>query len=75
MVGTILSNFWAALIAFTIYFISCYPFTAGIGIVKNAALIAILAFFLTFVVRGILSFILEDKMIKAEVVGEKVDEE
>ena len=72
MVGTILSNFWAALFAFTIYFLSYYPVTAGKGILLNAFVVAVCFFFLTFLVRGILSFILEDKNEITEQTGEKI---
>jgi len=72
MIGSILSNFWAALFAFTIYFLSCYPFTAGMGILLNAFVVAVVVFFLTFLVRGILSFILEDKNETTEQTGEKI---
>ena len=72
MVGSILSNFWAALFAFTIYFLSCYPFTAGLGILLDALVVAFIVFLLTFLVRGILSFILEDKNETPEQPGEKI---
>ena len=72
MVGSILSNFWASLFAFTIYFLSCYPFTAGIGILLNAFIVAVVVFFLTFLVRGILSFILENKNETTEQTVEKI---
>lgn len=60
MVGTILSNFWVALFGFSIYFFSSYPFLHPTKIIVNASIIAIILFFLTFVVRAIISFVLEE---------------
>lgn len=60
MAGTILSNFWAALLAFSIYFFSTYPFLDAKNILLNASIIAILIFLITFIARAIISFVMED---------------
>jgi hypothetical protein len=58
MAGTILSNFWAALLAFSIYFFSTYPFLNAKNILFNASIIAILIFLITFIARAIISFVM-----------------
>ena len=60
MVGTILSNFWVALIAFSAYFFSSYPFLNGKSILWNASMLALLFFLLTFVARAIIAFVMEN---------------
>ncbi|MFF2752590.1 hypothetical protein ACFVR1_02390 [Psychrobacillus sp. NPDC058041] len=60
MAGTILSNFWAALLAFSIYFFSTYPFLDAKNILFNASVIAILIFLITFIARAIISFVMEN---------------
>jgi|GEM_PF-5305441 len=60
MVGTILSNFWVALFAFSIYFFSAYPFMEGLSILFNASVMAIIFFVLTFIVRAIIGFVMEN---------------
>lgn len=78
MVGTILSNFWVALIAFSAYFFSSYPFLNGKSILWNASMLALLFFILTFIARAIIAFVLENPMSKAEetpiVIQKEVDE-
>lgn len=58
MIGTILSNFWVALIAFTVYFLLSYPFTEGLGIILEAFIVAIVFFLLTFFARALISYII-----------------
>ncbi|SER53190.1 hypothetical protein [Psychrobacillus sp. OK032] len=58
MVGTILSNFWVALIAFSAYFFSSYPFLNGKRILWDASMLALLFFFLTFIARAIIAFVM-----------------
>ncbi|QFF98556.1 hypothetical protein PB01_06785 [Psychrobacillus glaciei] len=60
MVGTIISNFWTALFAFSIYFFSTYPFLDAKNILFNASIIAITVFLITFLARAIISFVMED---------------
>ncbi|WP_391121317.1 hypothetical protein [Psychrobacillus sp. L3] len=60
MVGTILSNFWTSLFAFSIYFFSTYPFLDSKNILFNASIIAITVFLVTFLARAIISFVMED---------------
>lgn len=66
MVGTILSNFWVALIAFSAYFFSAYPFLNGKSILWNASILALLFFILTFVARAIIAFVMEEPVSKEE---------
>jgi hypothetical protein len=63
MVGTILSNFWAALFAFSIYFFSTYPFIHAQSILFNASMIAIIVFLLTFLARAVIAFVMENPVI------------
>jgi len=60
MVGTILSNFWVALITFTVYFLFSYPFIEGIGIILKASIVAVVFFLLTFFARAIISYIISN---------------
>ena len=60
MVGTILSNFWAALFAFSIYFFFSYPFNHPKSILLNASILTIFVFFSTFVARAIIAFIMKE---------------
>ena len=60
MVGTILSNFWVALITFSVYFIFSYPFIEGKGIILDASIVALVFFLLTFLARAIISFIISN---------------
>ena len=69
MVGTIMTNLWIALLTFSISFLSAYPFVEGVSVVISAALWAILFFFITFGVRAIISYVLEDKTPKVEIEG------
>lgn len=57
MVGSILSNLWAALIAFTLYFGLSYPFTSPMSTLPGAFGWAILFFLVTFIVRYSLHFV------------------
>lgn len=69
MVGTILSNFWVALFAFSIYFFSAYPFKEGLSILLNASVLAIIFFVLTFIARAIIGFVMENPInVKEEMV-------
>ena len=67
MVGTILSNLWVALIAFTIYFLFSYPFIEGMGIILDACIVAFVFFLLTFFARAIISYIISNP---AEEIGD-----
>ena len=67
MVGTIMSNFWIALLTFSILFLFSYPFIEGAIILIPIILWAILSFFITFGGRAILSYVLDDRMKKIEV--------
>ena len=60
MVGTILSNFWVALIAFTVYFLFSYPFIEGMRIMLEASIVAVVFFLLTFFARAIISYIISN---------------
>lgn len=60
MVGTILSNFWVALIAFSVYFLFSYPFIEGKGIILDASMVAFVFFLLTFLARAIISYIISN---------------
>jgi len=58
MVGTILSNFWVALITFTVYFLFSYPFIEGMRIIVEACIFAFVFFLITFLARAIISYII-----------------
>jgi hypothetical protein len=60
MVGTILSNFWVALIAFSVYFLFSYPFIDGMGIIFDACIVAVVFFLLTFLGRAIIRYIISN---------------
>ncbi|QUG41108.1 hypothetical protein KD050_17750 [Psychrobacillus sp. INOP01] len=60
MVGTILSNFWIALIAFSVYFLYSFPFIEGMGIILKACIVAFVFFLLTFLARAIISYIISN---------------
>lgn len=60
MVGSILSNFWVALIAFSVYFLFSFPFIEGRGIILDAGLVALVGFLLTFIIRAIISYIISN---------------
>lgn len=60
MVGTILSNCWAALIAFSIYFLFSYPFEHANSILLNASILAIFVFFFTFAARAVIAYIMKE---------------
>lgn len=66
MVGTIMSNFWVALLTFSILFLYSYPFVEGAAILIPIILFAILSFFMTFGGRAILTYVLDDRMKKIE---------
>ncbi|MFX3674081.1 MAG: hypothetical protein ACE3JQ_06520 [Paenisporosarcina sp.] len=57
MVGSILSNLWAALIAFSLYFGLSYPFDAPSPILIGSSIWAIVFFLLTYVIRYLLYFV------------------
>ncbi len=57
MAGTILSNFWAALIAFSFYFFVSFPFTNAFPILTHASILAIAMFVFTFIVRAIIAYV------------------
>lgn len=71
MVGTILSNFWVALIAFSVYFLFSYPFIEGMGIIFNACIVSFVFFILTFLGRAIIRYIISNP--KEEVEGMPID--
>ena len=61
MVGTILSNFWVALIAFTIYFLFLIPlYNAWVLFLHMPVLLAIVCLLLTFLARAIISYIVSN---------------
>lgn len=60
MVGTILSNFWVALIAFSVYFLYSFPFIEGMEIILDACIVAFVFFLLTFLARAIISYIISN---------------
>ncbi|SDM56017.1 hypothetical protein SAMN05518871_101537 [Psychrobacillus sp. OK028] len=62
MVGTILSNFWVALIAFSVYFLFSFPFIEGKGIILDALIVAITFFLVTFFARAIISYIISNRI-------------
>ncbi|MFJ7824929.1 hypothetical protein [Psychrobacillus sp. NPDC096623] len=62
MVGTILSNFWVALIAFSVYFLLSFPFIEGKGIILDALIVAIIFFLVTFFARAIISYIISNRI-------------
>lgn len=66
MVGTILSNFWVALIAFSFYFFSSYPFLEGMSVLIDSTILAIIFFLLTFVVRAIIAYVMEGPYLNDE---------
>lgn len=51
MVGSMLSNFWAALIAFSLYFGLSYPFVSPSSTLIGASTWAIVFFLLAFLIR------------------------
>lgn len=59
MVGSILSNLWAALIAFTLYFGLSYPFVSPFSTLLGSFSWAILFFLVTFIIRYSLNFVLQ----------------
>lgn len=75
MVGTVLSNFWAALIAFSIYFFSTHPFVDPKSILLHASIIAIIVFLLTFPVRAIIAFVMEGPVVNEEVLATTLNTE
>lgn len=75
MVGTILSNFWVALIAFSIYFLYSYPFIEGMGIILDAVIVAFAFFLLTFLARAIISYIISNPSEEIENVSLEKDAE
>ena len=60
MVGSILSNFWVALFAFSIYFFLSYPFLEGISVLYGASFWAFIFFILAFIARALIAFIIKD---------------
>ena len=75
MVGTILTNLWVALIAFTVYFLFSYPFTEGKGIILDSFIMAIIFFLLTFVARAIIGYIISNPKEEVEVIPLEKDAE
>lgn len=75
MIGTILSNFWAALFAFSIYFFSTYPFIHAKSILFNASIIAIIIFLLTFLARAIIAFVMEGPVVLEQEVFQTIKTE
>ena len=66
MVGTILSNFWAALIAFSFYFFFSYPFIDGMVIILEALFVATFFFIGTFFARAIIGYIISNPLTERE---------
>ncbi|MBO2534598.1 hypothetical protein [Rummeliibacillus suwonensis] len=59
MVGSFLYNCWAAVIAFTIYFLMTFrSFNSPTSIIIKAFIAASIVFFLTYLVRFIIAFVL-----------------
>lgn len=75
MVGTILSNFWVALLAFSLYFIYSYPFIEGKVILLDAGIVAFVFFLLTFLARAIISYIISNPPEEIEKVAFEKDTE
>lgn len=66
MAGTILSNFWGALFGFSIYFFSSFPFLNATKILTGATIAAVFLFFLTFLIRAIIAFFIEQSEVVVE---------
>lgn len=62
-----MSNFWIALLTFSILFLFSYPYIEGAIILIPIILLAILSFFMTFGGRAILAYVLDDRMKKEEI--------
>lgn len=59
MVGTFLSNCWAAVIAFTIYFLITFQsLNTPTSIIVKSFVVAIIVFFVTYLVRFIIAFVM-----------------
>ena len=59
MVGTFLSNCWAAVIAFTIYFLITFQsLNTPTSIIVKSFVVAIIVFFATYLVRFIIAFVM-----------------
>lgn len=57
MVGSILSNCWAALIAFSLYFALALPSGTPISILTGSFIWAFVVFLLTFIIRYLLYYV------------------
>lgn len=59
MVGTFLSNCWAAVIAFTIYFLITFQsLNTPTSIIVKSFVVAIVVFFATYLVRFFIAFVM-----------------
>lgn len=67
MVGTSISNFWVALLTFSILFLFSYPFVEGPSILIPIILLTILTFLMTYGGRAILSYVLDNRTEKVEI--------
>ncbi|AYC29264.1 hypothetical protein [Paenisporosarcina cavernae] len=74
MSGTLLTNFWAALLGFTLYFLSSFPFTSPVKTLVASFTWAFIFFLLAFVVRFVIHYVMEPKTPEAleEVEGEQL---
>ncbi|WP_397537536.1 hypothetical protein [Rummeliibacillus pycnus] len=59
MVGSFLSNCWAAVIAFTIYFLMTFQSVENpTSIIIHSFIVAVIVFLLTYIVRFIIAFVM-----------------
>ncbi|MBU0905274.1 MAG: hypothetical protein KKF57_08755 [Firmicutes bacterium] len=81
MVGSILSNCWAALIAFSLYFALALPNGTPISILTGSFIWALVLFLLTFIIRYLLYYVWQseempvlDLMEQVEIAQQKSNE-
>ena len=59
MIGSFLSNCWAAVIAFTIYFLMTFQSVENpTSIIIHSFIVAVIVFLLTYIVRFIIAFVM-----------------
>lgn len=83
MVGTFLSNCWAAVIAFTIYFLITFQsLNTPTSIIVKSFVVAIIVFFATYLVRFIIAFVMytpeenqDDANVQSESQSQNEDED
>ncbi|MFK5706606.1 hypothetical protein ACI6BU_01345 [Lysinibacillus boronitolerans] len=75
MFGSIFYNLWGALIAFSIYFFSTFqkPFTP-LRILISSFIVATIAFFIMFIVRFLIAYILFTPEVDEEAVEGELEE-